>query len=71
MEQNNFRNKEQERRINVLEKHFETINKEMGDIKVDISHIKTDVCWLKKFFFIITTASIGSLIVALFNLLIK
>lgn len=31
--------------------------------------LKTDVTWLKKFFWIVAGASIGSLIAALFNLL--
>lgn len=66
-----YQNQEQDRRIEVLEKHFEKINSEMGEIKTDLAQVKQDVCWIKKFFFIIATASISSLVVALFNLLEK
>jgi len=43
--------------------HISKTNEEMG-------HIKTDVSWIKRFFWIVATASIGGLIGALINLLI-
>jgi len=71
MEQNNYRDKEQDRRIEWLEKHYSNFNTEMGSVKQDVSEIKTDVAWLKKFFWVVVAASIGSVIANLFNLLAK
>jgi len=66
----NYQNQEQDRRIGDLEKkmdavfgHISTTNEEMG-------YIKTDVGWIKRFFWIVATASIGGLIGALINLLV-
>jgi len=69
MEDNNYRNGIQDKRLDKVEKHIETTNKEMGDIKIEVEGVRKDVGWLKKFFFIIATSSIGSLIATLFNLL--
>lgn len=71
MENNNeYQNQEQDRRIEELEKdrnemkgHIATTNAEMGCIK-------TDVRWLKKFFWIVATASIGGFGVAIWNLVL-
>ena len=62
-------NKEQDRRLGTVEEHIAITNAEMGDIKTDVAGIKKDVSWLKKFFFIIATASITSLIATLFSLM--
>ncbi len=35
----------------------------------DLREIKTDVVWLKKWFFIVATASVGGLITGVINLL--
>lgn len=45
--------------------HIEVLNREMGDIKIDMSKIKTDLDWLKKFFWIVAGSSIGALIAIL------
>ena len=45
--------------------HIETLNDEMGDIKINMAKIKTDLDWLKRFFWIVATASIASLIAQL------
>ena len=57
-------------------KHIANLNDEMGEVRDEISgmnrkvvRIETDVCWLKKFFFIIATSSIGSLIILIFQAL--
>ncbi len=68
---NNFRNQEQERRILVLEEHIGIVNHELGEIKTTVAYIKSDVCWIKKTYWVVCTATIGSLVVALFNLLGK
>lgn len=53
-------------------KHIANLNDEMGEvrnhmvaIKREVSTVRNDVDWLKKFFFIIATSSIGSLILQL------
>ena len=55
-----------------IEKEIRIINDEMGDIKEEIGKIKThiaeikvDLNWLKRFFWIVATASVASLIAQL------
>lgn len=71
MPKNNFQNQEQNRRLIEIEGHINTINSELGSVKVDISQIKTDISWIVKFFWIIATASLSGLIVGIINLLFK
>ena len=71
MLKNTYRNFEQDRRLENVEKHIETINNELGSIKVDVAQIKGDVCFLKKTYWIIASATITSLIIILFDLLLK
>lgn len=49
--------------------HIDTINKEMGEIERKMGEIKTDVSWLKKFFWAVAISSIGALITELITLL--
>ena len=51
--------------IEEIKEHIKTINDELGYVKNKMTEIKTDVAWLKKFFWIIATASIASLIAQL------
>jgi len=67
----NYINGEQDRRIECLENHIATLNNEMGEVKIAVSGIKTDVNWLKKSYWVIATASIGALMGAIINLLLK
>lgn len=71
-------NIEQDRRIDKVEDHIATTNREMGEVrdsiatvKIDVAGVKTDVSWLKRFFFIIASSSIGALVVGIINLLMK
>jgi len=55
-----------------IEKEIKIINDEMGGvkeeiekIKIHIAEIKVDLNWLKRFFWIVATASIASLIAQL------
>jgi len=57
---NNYRNSEQDRRIEVLEKHIGKLNSEMGDVKVDVAQVKTDISWLKRYFWVVIVAAIGA-----------
>jgi len=66
-----YQNKIQDERLTNIETSLKVVNSEMGDIKVNLAKVKTDVIWIKKFFFIIATASIGSLIIGLFNAIMK
>ena len=66
-----YQNKIQDERLTNMETSLKIVNSEMGEIKVDLAKVKQDVVWIKKFFFIIATASIGSLIIGLFNAIIK
>jgi len=61
--------KEIKKSIKVLNDHSGTLTKEMGNIKIDITQMKNDISWIKQFFWIIVTATIGSLVANLMNLL--
>ena len=50
------------RRLEWLETHYSKFNDEFGDVKADVR-------WLVKFFWVIATSSIGSLLAAFFNLI--
>ena len=71
MSNNKYQNKIQDQRLDNMEKHLSTINDEMGLVKIDMATIKTNVCWLKKFFWVVAVASISGLIAGLLNLLFK
>ncbi len=68
---NHYQNEEQDRRIKTVEEHIGTMNEEMGSIKTDVAQIKTDVDWLKRTYWIIATATFGTLVATLFGLLGK
>ena len=66
-----YQDNEQDRRIgslecdmNIVKDHIAVTNSEMGKVK-------TDVEWLVKFFWIVASSSIGTLLIGLANLLIK
>ena len=49
---------------NLRSNHFAHLSK-------DVSEVKTDVAWLKQFFWIIAGASIGGLATGVMNLILK
>ena len=51
-----------------LYNHAKVANEEMGAVKIDLATVKTDVAWIKKFFWIVATSAIGSLGTGLLNL---
>jgi len=61
--------KEIQKSIKVLNDHSGTMTDEMGNIKLDMTQMKNDISWIKQFFWIIATATIGSLVANLMNLL--
>ena len=64
MNDESYQNNMQDKRLDSIEKHIVIINEEMGSAK-------NDMAWIKKFFWLIATASVGGLITALINLLIS
>ena len=57
----------QEERMNSIEKHIETTNQEMGEVRdkitiieVSVAKISTDVDWLKKNHWMVLTTSFGT-----------
>ena len=71
--------------IDAIREHMTTMNSEMGELRdeqknqnetltemrIDMADVKNNVEWLKRFFFIIVTASLGSLIATIISFLIK
>jgi len=51
--------------------HIQHLQKDVGDLKVDMGKVKNDVGWLKKFFWIIAGSSVAGLITGLINLLLQ
>lgn len=62
--------------------HFESITEDIKEINVklgnhlvhfgiEMTSIRTDVTWISKFFWIICTASVGSLVAAVLGLILK
>jgi len=66
---NRVKNEEQDRRLNAVENHIVVTNAEMGAIKEDVAKIKTDVNWLKRFFWVVAIASVSGLVANLFSLI--
>ena len=54
-----------EKEIKIINDEMGKINDEVGKIKTHIAEIKVDLNWLKRFFWIIVTASVASLIAQL------
>lgn len=64
-------------------KHLAVLNSEMGEtkdhvkeiaeevslIRVEMSCIKTDVDWMKRFFWIVASSSVGALVMGMLNFL--
>lgn len=48
-----------------------TMNTRIGNTDIKIAKISTDVCWLKRFFWIIATTSTGALVASLINIVVK
>jgi hypothetical protein len=55
----------------IKENHLAHVQKDMNDIKLTQTVMKTDLAWLKKFFWLVATASVGSLIASILNLALK
>lgn len=64
-------NKEVKEDISRLYTHADIANKEMGEIKNIMWVLQTDVAWLKRFFWIVATSSVGGLATGILNLLFR
>ena len=72
MERTEYQNKIQDERLDRVEKTVNDIrDNHLVHLKTEMTKVGTDVDWLKRFFWIIATASIGVLIAALINLIIS
>jgi len=71
MERTDYQNQMQDERLDRVEKTVNDIrDNHLVHLKTEMTKVGTDVDWLKRFFWIIATASIGGLIAALINLII-
>lgn len=71
MERTAYQNKIQDDRLDRVEKTVNEIkDNHLAHLQTDMSKVTTDVDWLKRFFWIIATASVGGLITAIINLLL-
>ena len=64
--------------IKDIRAHVSIMNTEMGQLRncqgetaKTLMQIQTDVDWLKRFFFLVASSSIGALVVSLFGLILK
>ncbi len=71
MDKENYQNQIQDERLDRVEKSVNEIkDNHLPHIQNELTKVGTDVDWLKRFFWIVATASVGGLITALINLLI-
>ena len=71
MEKTTYQNKIQDDRLDRVEKTVNEIkDNHLVHMQTDLTKVSTDVDWLKRFFWILATASVGGLITALINLLV-
>lgn len=71
MDKDTYQNQMQDERLDRVEKTVNEIkDNHLAHILTDLAKVGTDVDWLKRFFWLVATASIGGLIAAVINLLI-
>lgn len=71
MEKETYQNQLQDERLDRVEKTINDIkDNHLTHMQNDLTKVGTDVDWLKRFFWIIATASVGGLITAIINLLL-
>lgn len=67
-----YQNKIQDGRLDAIEKMIALIkDNHLSHIQTDIAKVITDVDWLKRFFWIIASASVSGLVVAVINLIVS
>lgn len=60
-----------EKKYTELSERFSLLHEDVVGMKVDSSTVKSDVNWLKQFFWVVATASIGSLVTGVITLILK
>lgn len=71
MDKSTYQNQIQDERLDHIEKTVNEIkDNHLVHLQTDMTKVGTDVDWLKRFFWIIATASIGGLMTAVINLLL-
>ncbi len=71
MDKDNYQNQIQDERLNRLENSVNEIkDNHLPHIQTELTKVGTDVDWVKRFFWIVVTASVGGLITATINLLL-
>ena len=81
-ENGSYRQEEQDRRIGKLEENFDQVCshynheigevwKNLGEMNTTMGKIATNMDWLKRFFCVILTASVGTLITTFVGFLLK
>jgi hypothetical protein len=71
MDKTNYQNQIQDERLDRVEKAVNEIkDNHLVHMQNDLTKVGTDVDWLKRFFWILATASVGGLITTLINLLV-
>ena len=67
-----YQNEMQDKRLDGLEKSVNEIkDNHLPHILQQVTKTSTDVDWLKRFFWVVATASIGGLVAAIWNLLLN
>lgn len=71
MDKDNYQNQIQDERLSRLENSVNEIkDNHLPHIQTELTKVGTDVDWVKRFFWIVATASVGGLITAVINLLL-
>ena len=71
MDKSNYQNQIQDERLDRVEKAVNEIkDNHLVHMQTDLTKVGTDVDWLKRFFWILATASVGGFITSLINLLV-
>lgn len=71
MDKDSYQNQIQDERLNRLENSVNEIkDNHLPHIQTELTKVGTDVDWVKRFFWVVATASVGGLITALINLLL-
>ena len=71
MDKSNYQNQMQDERLDRVEKTVNEIkDNHLVHLQESVTKVSTDVDWLKRFFWILATASLGGLVTAIINLLI-
>ncbi len=71
MDKDSYQNQIQDERLNRLENSVNEIkDNHLPHIQTELTKVGTDVDWVKRFFWVVATASVGGLITAVINLLL-